>query len=120
MNTSPPRTDSPKRARISPFGKVRQLARPDRHTQVGGDVLGQRRVRTPGVELKPVPRDQFHLLPPVQAVGAIAGRTTEPGATTVPGANQIHGPTCASSPIVTCSAKVALTCALAPTTQSTK
>ena len=45
---------------------------------------------------------------------------TEPGATTVPGANQVHGPTWASSPIVTCSAEVALTCALAPTMQSTR
>ena len=77
-----------------PVGEVDELARANFDAQVRGDVLGQHRVRTPGVQAeayasRPVPPGY----PPSRTVGPIAGRMTEPGATTVPGANHVHGPT---------------------------
>ena len=91
MKTSAPRTDSANRGRISPLAKSTRLASPSSTPEVGGDLLGERRVGAAGEQVQLARRYQFHRA--VLSLGrqslTIApvkhGPVTCPAATRVPG-----------------------------------
>ena len=110
MNTSVPRTDSPKRQWSSPLANSARFGVAERDAEALGDLLGERQVGPTRHEVQPLLGDQLHLVAStllrpagsgvvawsLQCRTARCGRRT---ATCVPGSSTANGPTWRSSPI---------------------